>query len=86
MHKEIEDLKKNINLKTFYLVDKFSDESKKSTEFGTGLITSQYIRKIFPEQSDDLLIMSCGSKIMNNTYVKPMLLHMGYNENNIHLY
>lgn len=86
LYEKLEDLKKSMNLKIFYVVEKFLDKSKISTDIGTGLITSEYIRKIFPEPNVNSLILSCGSKIMNNAYIKPTLLSMGYTEDYIHLY
>jgi NAD(P)H-flavin reductase len=86
LYEKIEDLKKSMNLKTFYVAENFLDKSKISSDIGTGLITPEYIRKIFPEPNENLFVLSCGSKIMNNTYIKPTLLRMGYKEDYIHLY
>ena len=75
-----------MNLKIFYVLENLQIEKKLSNDYGYGLVSPDYIRKIIPEKMDDLIIMCCGSKIMNNTFIKPMLLEMGYEEQNIFLF
>ena len=87
MHREIENLKSKLNLKTFYVFEnslQFSNLSKSNS--GNGYITPEHIKQVFPKQMEDFIIMSCGCKVMNKSYIKPMLIEMGYNEESIFLY
>jgi NAD(P)H-flavin reductase len=71
---------KNINLKLFYTIDK----DEEGWDGLVGYITKDKIEKYISPPSDDTLILTCGSGKMCKKYLVPLLIEMGYKEENIH--
>ena len=70
----------NIKLKLDYTID----NSEEGWNGYVGYITRDKIEKCMPPPSDDTLILICGSGKMCKKYLVPLLIEMGYKEENIH--
>lgn len=73
-------LDQNIKFKIDYTID-YQEEGWNGY---VGYITRDKIIECMPPPSDDTLIMTCGSGKMCKKYLVPLLIEMGYKEENIH--
>ena len=88
---ELEQIKKNLNLKIKYIVKRESKDeiiSANNTEYLKKLgfeslvieheFTPSTISGFFPKANDETIVFNCGSKIMMNGFLKPMLNSLNY--------
>ena len=81
LRKELDDISSNqkINFKLLYTIN----EQEEGWTGAIGKITKEMISETLPAPSDDTLMLTCGPPVMCRKYLLPMLLELGYKEENI---
>ena len=81
MKVELDEINKtqNFKFKLTYTIDK----QENGWEGATGHITKDMISQTCPPPSDDTLMLTCGPPVFCKKFLLPMLLEMGYKQENI---
>lgn len=81
MKDELDEIYKtqNFKFKLSYTIDKKED----GWQGATGHITKEMISQTCPAPSDETLMLICGPPVFCKKFLLPMLLEMGYNQENI---
>ena len=81
---ELDELQQNpnFNFKLQYIIDK----EEENWSGLVGYINKENIEKYIPPPSDDTLVLLCGRGAMCKKYLFPLLLEMGYKEEDIFIF